>query len=70
MKLFNLFPGSQHSGTFEDDFNNSNDVLETSQNGGENSENSQFQAQCDDDDEDGIDCGCPVCERNLGDIDV
>lgn len=66
-----LIPGSQHSGTFEDDFNNSNDQLDTSQNGVDNnSENSQQRNFDDDDDVDGIDCRCPVCERQCSDIDL
>lgn len=69
--VYLLLTGSQHSGTYEDDFNNSNDLPDTTHHGGENSENSQPQVlDEDDDDEDGIDCRCFLCERQCGDVDL
>lgn len=58
--------GSQHSGTFEDDFNTSND-LDNSHSGENNNEINQRNQ---DDDEDGIDCRCFLCDRDCGDVDM
>lgn len=58
--------GSQHSGTFEDDFNTSND-LDNSHSGENNNESNQHN---EDDDEDGIDCRCFLCDRDCADVDM
>uniref|UniRef100_A0A336LKQ1 CSON011437 protein n=1 Tax=Culicoides sonorensis TaxID=179676 RepID=A0A336LKQ1_CULSO len=59
--------GSQHSGTYEDDFNIS---LENSQ--GDNSieiQHTIINENDEEDDEDGIDCRCFLCDRQYNDID-
>lgn len=54
------FPGSQHSGTNEEDFT-SNDL--------ENSKQENTDKEQDTEDEEGLDCKCVVCDRQCQDID-
>lgn len=64
--LFNLIPGSQHSGAYEDDFNASSNDLDGSQQETNNENNNDH---IEDDDVDGIDSRCSICDRQCSDID-
>ncbi|XP_063697464.1 MDS1 and EVI1 complex locus protein EVI1-A [Culicoides brevitarsis] len=60
--------GSQHSGTFEDDFNTSLENSQQGENSNENHHNADNEG-AEEDDEDGIDCRCFLCDRQFSDID-
>lgn len=62
-----LFLGSQHSGAYEEDFNASSNDLDSNQQ--ESTHENNNESIEDEDDVDGIDARCVVCERQCGDID-
>ncbi|XP_070493651.1 transcription factor hamlet-like isoform X3 [Chironomus tepperi] len=59
--------GSQHSGAYEEDFNASSNDLDSNQQ--ESTHENNNESIEDEDDVDGIDARCVVCERQCGDID-
>lgn len=59
--------GSQHSGAYEEDFNASSNDLDSNQQ--ESTHENNNESIEDDDDVDGVDARCVVCERQCGDID-
>lgn len=61
-----IIPGSQHSGAYEDDFNASSNDLDGSQQETNNENNNDH---IEDDDVDGIDSRCSICDRQCSDID-
>lgn len=61
------FSGSQHSGAYEEDFNASSNDLDSNQQ--ESTHENNNESIEDDDDVDGVDARCVVCERQCGDID-
>jgi hypothetical protein len=61
------FLGSQHSGAYEEDFNASSNDLDSNQQ--ESTHENNNESIEDEDDVDGIDARCVVCERQCGDID-
>jgi hypothetical protein len=71
--IFNsLISGSQHSGAFEEDFNASSNDLDSNQQESTHESSSRPETTIDAEDEedtDGIDAKCIVCEKNCGDID-
>lgn len=62
-----FFLGSQHSGAYEEDFNASSNDLDSNQQ--ESTHENNNESIEDEDDVDGIDARCVVCERQCGDID-
>lgn len=62
-----LVSGSQHSGAYEEDFNASSNDLDSNQQ--ESTHENNNESIEDDDDVDGVDARCVVCERQCGDID-
>ena len=65
--FFSTFPGSQHSGAYEEDFNASSNDLDSNQQ--ESTHENNNESIEDEDDVDGVDARCVVCERQCGDID-
>lgn len=63
-----LIIGSQHSGAYEEDFNASSNDLDSNQQESTH-ENINESIEDDEDDTEGIDARCIVCERQCGDID-
>lgn len=59
--------GSQHSGAYEEDFNASSNDLDSNQQ--ESAHENNNESIEDEDDVDGVDARCVVCERQCGDID-
>lgn len=59
--------GSQHSGAYEEDFNASSNDLDSNQQ--ESAHENNNESVEDEDDVDGIDARCVVCERQCSDID-
>jgi hypothetical protein len=66
-RIFLLVSGSQHSGAYEEDFNASSNDLDSNQQ--ESTHENNNESIEDDDDVDGVDARCVVCERQCGDID-
>lgn len=65
--LFVSSVGSQHSGAYEDDFNASSNDLDSNQPDSTADNSKQYEEE--DDDTDGIDVRCNVCDRKCSDID-
>jgi hypothetical protein len=63
-----LIIGSQHSGAYEEDFNASSNDLDSNQQESTH-ENINESIEDEDDDTEGVDARCIVCERQCGDID-
>lgn len=68
ISLSRFVSGSQHSGAYEEDFNASSNDLDSNQQESTH-ENNNESIEDDEDDVDGIDARCVVCERQCGDID-
>lgn len=61
--------GSQHSGAYDEDFNASSNDLDSNQQESTHENINESIEDEDDDDTEGVDARCIVCERQCGDID-
>ena len=64
-----LYTGSQHSGAYDEDFNASSNDLDSNQQESTHENINESIEDEDDDDTEGVDARCIVCERQCGDID-
>lgn len=67
--LFQLVLGSQHSGAFEEDYNASSNDLDSNQQESTHESRLDTTNEGEEDDVDGIDAKCIVCEKQCNDIE-